>query len=76
MIYILLAATVAAAGARAQGVQLKIETPKAPKGYQVDGKSVTDLEALKAALDGKTVMVCEQYEAVATKSGTARLKKK
>lgn len=62
-------------GSSAHALELKTAPPKPEKTYQVDGKETSSTEALRAAMAGKKVYQCSEFEAVESK-GTIKLKKK
>lgn len=69
-------AVVALSGAVQVQANIELAKPKADKAYQLDGKTVDKNTALMGAVQGKRVVVCEEYSAQMSKSGTIALKKK
>lgn len=65
-----------ATSALAQKLAVTIpETAKVEKDYRVKGASVNKLDAMRAALAGEPVVVCDSYRAEMSKNGTISLKK-
>jgi len=74
IIYIAIVAAFSAIAGHANAITLPIKT-KVDKEYMVDGKQVSKAEALMASVNGKKVVVCDQYQAQVTASGSITLGK-
>ena len=63
-------------GVQAKALNIEPAKTKTEKAYQLDGKTVDKNTALMGAVQGKRVVVCEEYSAQMSKSGSISLKKK
>lgn len=62
-------------GVQAKALNIEPAKVKADKAFQVEGKVTDENTALMESLNGKKVVVCEEYSAQ-NKNGTIKLRKK